>query len=130
MLRVLYYMPSLLQVVSVNRFGTIDADGARPFGSLPQSTDNKLYGLTSAGGDLGTGIAFSFDIVSSLLVKLLNFGINGFPIASFIQGADGFFTIQLMVLRSPYVAILLLQELVLSHTNLRLQQVNIRQQVH
>src|SRR5687768_15415968 len=75
----------------VNFWGPIEADGARPYGSLLQSPDGKLYGLTSAGGDLGTGIAFSFDIASSSLVKLWNFGVNGFPTASFIQGADGFF---------------------------------------
>ena len=65
-------------------------DGSLPYGSLVQATDGKLYGMTSNGGLNYFGIAFSFDIASSSLVKFLHFGLNGGPMASFIQAADGF----------------------------------------
>jgi len=66
-------------------------NGAQPSGSLIQASDGKLYGMTSFGGDLNSGVIFSFDPSSSTYTKLFNFdndnGAN--PCGSLLQMANG-----------------------------------------
>ncbi len=66
-------------------------NGAQPSGSLIQASDGKLYGMTSFGGDLNSGVIFSFDPSSTTYTKLFNFdndnGTN--PSGSLLQTANG-----------------------------------------
>ncbi len=53
-------------------------DGSRPFGTLVQANNNKLYGMTITGGTGGEGALFSYDIVTGIRTVLVNFnGLNG-----------------------------------------------------
>jgi len=45
--------------------------GGKPFGSLIQANDNKLYGMTSEGGT--NGVVFSFDITTNIYTNIHNF---------------------------------------------------------
>jgi uncharacterized repeat protein (TIGR03803 family) len=52
--------------------------GANPLSSLAQSSNGKLYGITSAGGTNGKGVLFEFDPSSGDFTKKLDFaGLNG-----------------------------------------------------
>ena len=75
-------------------------NGNHPYGGLVQGTDKKLYGMTTSGGVWNvfapgnTGTLFSFDPLSGIYSKLINFhgyggsdGIN--PFGSFLQATDG-----------------------------------------
>lgn len=54
------------------------ANGALPFGSLIQSSNGKLYGLTSKGGIYDKGVLFEYDIYSNVLIKKFDFdSVNG-----------------------------------------------------
>ncbi|TKK67474.1 T9SS type A sorting domain-containing protein [Ilyomonas limi] len=66
-------------------------NGAYPYGSLMQATDNKLYGLTYSGGSKGFGVIFSFDPATSIYTKQRDFaGTNGSnPTGNLLQAADG-----------------------------------------
>ena len=66
-------------------------DGKSPHGSLIIAGDNKLYGMTSAGGTYGYGTIFSFDPFSGVFAKLHDFdGTNGAePNGSLVQSANG-----------------------------------------
>jgi len=70
-----------------------NTNGAYPYGSLTQSSDGKLYGMTSAGGSSNSGVIFSFDPSSSSYTKLQDFetdmGVN--PVANLVQTQDGKF---------------------------------------
>jgi len=66
----------------------ISSNGRYPFGSLMQSNNGKLYGMTNQGGDSsvcfsGCGVIFSFDIFTNTYSDLSNFNIN-------LIGADSF----------------------------------------
>ena len=50
-------------------------NGKWPFGSLMQASNNKLYGMTSAGGTNAWGGLFEYDIATDAYVKELDFGI-------------------------------------------------------
>jgi uncharacterized repeat protein (TIGR03803 family) len=65
--------------------------GAKPYGSLIQANDGKLYGITSDGGPSGAGVIFSYDPVSLTYKKLMDFDYsNGAkPYGSLIQANDG-----------------------------------------
>ncbi|MEP6683170.1 MAG: choice-of-anchor tandem repeat GloVer-containing protein [Parafilimonas sp.] len=65
-------------------------DGANPEGSLVQTADGILYGMTSFGGAGNHGVIFSFDPVTLAYTKLFAFnGINGdFPEGSLMQATD------------------------------------------
>ncbi|MEP7141572.1 MAG: choice-of-anchor tandem repeat GloVer-containing protein [Ferruginibacter sp.] len=67
------------------------ADGGGPRGSLVQAGDQKLYGMTYAGGSLGFGVIFSFDISSSTYTNLKDFDRpNGaYPTGNLIQANNG-----------------------------------------
>src|ERR1700733_11432466 len=66
-------------------------NGSNPRGSLVQATDGKLYGMTYDGGSYNSGVIFSFDPVSSVYTKLMDFnGINGAnPQGSLMQASNG-----------------------------------------
>jgi uncharacterized repeat protein (TIGR03803 family) len=67
-------------------------NGIAGCGSLMQASDGKLYGLTNDGGTVTMGVLFSYDLVTSVYNKKLDFesGINGFaPFNSLIQISDG-----------------------------------------
>ena len=48
--------------------------GSNPQGSLTEVAIGKLFGLTSTGGTLNSGVLFEYDISSSLVGPLQNFG--------------------------------------------------------
>jgi len=75
-------------------------NGANPFGSLVQSSNGRLYGLTSQGGNgyinrddtSGAGVIFSFDPVTSLYTKVLDFKSDdegGASYGSFLKASNG-----------------------------------------
>jgi uncharacterized repeat protein (TIGR03803 family) len=66
-------------------------NGSRPYGSLLQATDGKLYGLTSGGGIFGAGIIFSIDPVTAVFTKIKDFdGTSGRnPYGSLLQANNG-----------------------------------------
>jgi len=75
-------------------------NGAKPFGSLMQASDGKLYGMTSEGGNQpyynspGLGVIFSYDLSTSTYTKILDFGVGAAldcvrPLGSLIQANDG-----------------------------------------
>ena len=69
------------------------ADGANPHGRLIQGSDGNLYGLTSAGGDYGHGVAFMLT-PSGAETVLHSFGTGAGaqdPYGSLLQGSDGNF---------------------------------------
>ena len=67
------------------------SNGERPLGSLMEASDGKLYGMTTAGGSLQSGIIFSFDPSSLTYVKLKDFDnrVNNGPRGDLIQASDG-----------------------------------------
>lgn len=66
-------------------------NGSNPYGNLLHAADGKLYGMTWAGGVNGVGVIFSFDPVTHVYTKLLDFdGSNGaYPTGSLMQAKDG-----------------------------------------
>ena len=46
-------------------------NGANPSGSLLQTADGKMYGMTAQGGVEGLGVIFSFDPSSLIVTKLM-----------------------------------------------------------
>lgn len=70
-----------------------EQNGSFPYGSFIQANDNKLYGLTSLGGNDNDGVLFSFDPVSQTYNKLFDFnGADGSnPYGSLLQARDGKF---------------------------------------
>jgi uncharacterized repeat protein (TIGR03803 family) len=65
--------------------------GSSPIGNLLQASDQKLYGVTVAGGSNNSGVIFSFDPASSTYTKLKDFDkIPGeTQSGSLIQATDG-----------------------------------------
>ncbi|CAN5459831.1 hypothetical protein BH10BAC3_BH10BAC3_17460 [soil metagenome] len=68
-----------------------NADGFHPLGSLLQANNGKLYGMTSEGGSVNSGVIFSFDLSSSTYTRLINFGgpYGTNPYGSLIQAGNG-----------------------------------------
>ena len=77
---------TLIKKVDFN--GTI---GKRPYSSLIQASNGKLYGMTSAGGNNSKGVLFEYDIVNDILVAKVSFNeTNGdVPYGSLIQATNG-----------------------------------------
>ncbi len=48
-------------------------NGAQPSGGLMQASDGKLYGMTSFGGEINSGVIFSLDPNTSTYTKLFDF---------------------------------------------------------
>ena len=70
--------------------GTVN--GSNPLGSLIQSSDGKLYGMTYQGGVANFGVLFQFDPATSTYTKKLDFNgtANGSnPQGSLMQASDG-----------------------------------------
>ena len=74
----------------------IDFDGStngkRPYGSLMQASNGKLYGMTYIGGANGSGVLFSLDPVTNSYSKIIDFtgASNGSnPFGTLIQGSNG-----------------------------------------
>ena len=65
--------------------------GGHPWGSLIQSSDGNLYGVTMRGGTFNNGVLFSFDINVSNYVVLKNFSpVDGSsPFGSLMEASDG-----------------------------------------
>lgn len=66
--------------------------GRNPHGSLLQASDNKLYGMTNAGGSNNLGVIFSFDLTTSTFTNEIDFdGTNNGrgPYGSLIQADNG-----------------------------------------
>ena len=66
-------------------------NGANPSGSLLQTADGKMYGMTAQGGVEGVGVIFSFDPSSLIVTKLDDLDlVNGaVPTGSLVPGGDG-----------------------------------------
>jgi uncharacterized repeat protein (TIGR03803 family) len=70
----------------------VGTNGASPFGSLMQASDDKLYGMTSSGGVNNGGVLFQYDPIANSLFKKLDFmgETNGsFPQGSLVQIGNG-----------------------------------------
>jgi uncharacterized repeat protein (TIGR03803 family) len=66
-------------------------NGANPYGSLMQANDGKLYGMTPFGGSNSYGVIFSFDPVSLIYTKLVDFDNTngGYPEGNLMQASNG-----------------------------------------
>ena len=53
---------NIVTTAYANLYDFNGTDGAVPFGSLIQGTDNLLYGMTTQGGSNGTGVIYDYDI--------------------------------------------------------------------
>lgn len=68
------------------------ANGSNPHGSLMQTTDGKIYGMTYTGGANGMGLIFQFDPLTNICSDLFDFDgtANGsYPFGSLMQASDG-----------------------------------------
>jgi uncharacterized repeat protein (TIGR03803 family) len=75
-----------------NKFSFTGTEGTRPMGSLMQSLDGKLYGMTYDGGANNQGVLFQYDPATSAYSKKLDFAgaANGSkPKGSLMQASDG-----------------------------------------
>lgn len=66
------------EVTSVFPLNTIELAGGQnlgelPLGSLIVSTNNKVYGTTSQGGDFGSGVLFEYDPATNIYTKQVDF---------------------------------------------------------
>ncbi|MEA3477090.1 MAG: choice-of-anchor tandem repeat GloVer-containing protein, partial [Bacteroidota bacterium] len=67
--------------------------GSQPYGSLLQTPDNMLYGMTYDGGNNNLGTIFVFNPATNAIVKKLNFNgatTGAYPYGSLIDGGDGY----------------------------------------
>jgi uncharacterized repeat protein (TIGR03803 family) len=57
------------------------ASGSMPMGSLIKAANNKLYGVTNAGGSNASGVLFEYDIATSTYTKKIDFSLatGNFP---------------------------------------------------
>ncbi|MBL7925196.1 MAG: T9SS type A sorting domain-containing protein [Bacteroidia bacterium] len=84
------YDPALNQYLKLHDFN--DTTGQFPTGSVIQaSTNNKLYGMTTTGGQNSCGVIFSYDISNSVyaVVHPFNFTTGFAPYGSLLQGSNG-----------------------------------------
>jgi uncharacterized repeat protein (TIGR03803 family) len=66
-------------------------DGEAPLGSLRQSSDGKLYGMTSLGGTAAKGVIFRYDISTGTYEKLKDFNTTdgSSPRGDLLEAANG-----------------------------------------
>ena len=66
-------------------------DGEAPLGSLMQSSDGKLYGMTNLGGIAAKGVIFSYDILTGSYTKLKDFNTTdgSSPKGDLLEAANG-----------------------------------------
>jgi uncharacterized repeat protein (TIGR03803 family) len=66
-------------------------NGSKPWASLIQTTDGKIYGMTNEGGENNLGVLFQYDPATSVYSKKLDFdGSNGsYPTGSLMQASNG-----------------------------------------
>ncbi len=64
-------------------------NGMRPFGSLMQASDGKLYGMTQDNGVNFGGVIFSFNPLTSTYTKVYDLPEGSYPKGSLIQANDG-----------------------------------------
>ena len=66
-------------------------NGGNPYGSLMQGTNGKLYGMTAYGGISDAGVIFSFDPLTSIYTKLIDFDYTngGEPYGNMMQASNG-----------------------------------------
>ncbi|MCD6067982.1 MAG: Fibronectin type domain protein [Bacteroidetes bacterium] len=84
------YAPGSGTITVLRSFG--NPDGIYPNGSLIQSINGKLYGLTTNGGAYGYGTLFSFDIGTSSYTVLHDFNSSidgGAPKGSLLEASNG-----------------------------------------
>ena len=66
--------------------------GRRPYGSLFEASNGKLYGLTSEGGTNDSGVLFEYDFLTNTLTHLFNFGLAGtsgaYPLGTLVEGPN------------------------------------------
>jgi uncharacterized repeat protein (TIGR03803 family) len=81
-------------LIYTEKFNFNGANGKNPLGSLMQTTDGMLYGMTNKGGANDDGVLFQFDPSTSAYAytKKLDFdevSKGYYPIGSLIQASDG-----------------------------------------
>lgn len=79
--------------IYIKKWDFIEAiSGNRPCGSLMQTSDGKLYGMTQLGGTNHKGVLFEYDLSDDTLIKKLDFAgrLNGsYPWGALIQASNG-----------------------------------------
>lgn len=76
----------------IKKVNFVGENGSRPFGSLVQASDGKLYGVTAYGGSKNYGVLFQYDPVTSTYSKKIDFSLTitgGLPYGSLVQANDG-----------------------------------------
>ena len=81
--------PSNNSLFTIYDFDSAEGDG--PTGSLIQSMNGDLYGMTSHGGVYDGGTIFKYDLTNNIYTKLVDFdSTNGrYPFGSLIEASDG-----------------------------------------
>ena len=68
------------------------AKGQRPYGSLMEASNGKLYGMTSSGGSYTDGVLFEYDPATATYTKKLDFdgtAKGGYPQGSLTEASNG-----------------------------------------
>lgn len=65
------YNPASNSYQSLHDFKGLD--GSTPMGSLVQSSNGKLYGMTRFGGEFDVGVLFEYDVISASYLNLVDF---------------------------------------------------------
>ncbi|HET7817708.1 MAG TPA: choice-of-anchor tandem repeat GloVer-containing protein, partial [Bacteroidia bacterium] len=76
----------------IKKFDFDSISGSSPYGSLIQTTDGMLYGMTYSGGANNMGIIFQYNPVTSMITKKFDFNDSisgGKPTGSLLQAKDG-----------------------------------------
>ncbi len=86
------YDPATGQTYSRHSFQSA-VSGKIPNGAMIEGTDGKLYGLTMRGGTNNNGTIFSFDPITQIVQKKLDFdGLNGaWPLGGLTKSSNGKF---------------------------------------
>jgi len=83
------YDPSTNTFTSEIEFENANGKGYRPYGSLMQASNGKLYGMTFVGGTNQKGVIFEYDINTNTLTKLYDFSDGKNPQGDLIQAKNG-----------------------------------------